>query len=284
MNISRKDISYGIVAFIDMLGFSDQVGISKSLGDVKKIIQQVQALRSEFQEVTELRELAKKEVIAFTDCMIISVAAKSKVAQLQGTYDTWMVELLLIALSQYKCVMTTNIFIRGGMSDGWWYHKDNVLISPAQAEAYKLESQKAKYPIIVLSNHLAGYFTNPDNYEAYSYNPTERLLLKDEERDIWFVDYLGCGIEELGWKGNKDIEKKHRRCHDDDEKRKLRTQGWKLKAKAAFQRHKEAILDAYNSSSSNNIKKKYRWLAKYHNSVIERYDNHFEKLKVNNIK
>ena len=280
MNINRKDLSYGMVAFIDVLGFSRQVEISKSLSDIKKIIQQVQSLRNEFQEEPEVKKWFKKEVLAFSDCMIISVAAKSKIAQIEGTYDTWLNELLLIALSQIEVVMNKKIFIRGGISKGWWYHKNNVIISPAQIEAYKLESQKAKFPRIVVSEHLVKYFTNPSNYKAYSYNPTEGLLLKDKENNIWFIDYLGCCIENLNWRGNKDIEKKYIQCHDDNKKKKIITKGWKLKVQVALQRHKKLVLNAYNSTSEDKIKKKYRWLANYHNTVIDRYGDHFKKYKL----
>lgn len=280
-----KSVSYGIVTFIDFLGFSNQVETAKSLAGIKEIIKQVQSLRDEFKEDHELLKLAKKEVIAFTDCVIISVAGESKLSYLQGTYDTWLSELSLLAYSQFSSVLETNIFIRGGMSDGWWYHEDNVIVSPAQVEAYRLEKDEAKYPIIVLSDHLAEYFTDPDNYKSYSDNPTEVLLLKDEdkERNGWFINYLGYGVEELGWMGNKDIEEKHRRCHDDDKKRHLRTEGWKLNAKKVFERHKEVILNAYRSLLKEDVRQKYVWLAKYHNDIVERYGNHFEETKIDNI-
>jgi hypothetical protein len=280
MKINRKDITYGIVAFIDVIGFSRQVETSKSLSDITKIIQQIQSLRNEFQEESEVKELFKKEVIAFTDCMIISVAAKSKIAQIEGTYDTWLNELFFITMCQVNIVMNKNIFIRGGISDGWWYHKDNVIISPAQIESYKLESQKAEYPIIALSSHLVEYLTNPDNYKVYSCNPTEDLLIKDKEKNIWFIDYLGCCIESLDWIANKDILKRYIECRDNDKKKKLITKGWKLKVQSALKRHKEVILNAYNSSSNDKIKKKYRWLANYHNTVIDRYHDNFKKYKL----
>lgn len=283
MGISKKDISYGIVAFIDFLGFSQKVEATESLANFEKIIQQVKSFRDQFEEEAESLKLVKKEVIAFADCVIISVAAKSEIARLQGTYDTWLGDLSLFALSQLNCVLNTSIFIRGGMSDGWWYHKDNVIISPAQVEAYRLEKEKAKYPIIVLSDHLAEYFTNHDNYKAYSYDPTEGLLFKNKERNAWFIDYLGYGVEGLGWTGDENIEKKYGQCHDDDERTHLLTEGWKLNAKAVFERHKKVLLDAYYSSSSDNIRQKYIWLAKYHNDVIEKYGNHFEDYKIDKI-
>ncbi len=289
MRINGKDISYGIVAYIDFLGFSSKVKAAKSLADFKKIIQQVRSFRDEFKEDPESLKPAKKEVIAFSDCMMVFVAEESEISSLQGKYDTWLSDLSLFAFSQFNCTLKTNIFLRGGVSDGQWYHRDNVIVSSALVEAYRLEKEEAKHPIIVLSDRLAEYFTNPDNYKAYSYNPTEGLLskVKNKGRNAWFIDYLGYGVEELGWRGNKDIEKEHRRCQDDDKRRHLRTAGWKLKAEDAFKRHKKAILNAYSSSRDDirrdDIRQKYKWLAKYHNDVIERYGNHFEDYRIDKL-
>jgi hypothetical protein len=283
MGVKKKDVLYGIVAFIDLLGFSQKVKTAKLLKNFKKIIQQVQLFRDEFNEKPEALKPAKKEIIAFADCVIISIAAKSELSLLQGTYDTWLSDLSLLAISQINCILKTNVFLRGGVSAGWWYHKDNLIISPAQVEAYELEKEKAHYPIIVLSDQLAKYFKDPECYKAYSSDPTTRLLRKDEERNTWFIDYLGHGVEEVSWMGDESIVKKYKQCHDGDKRAHLMAEGWKTNAKAVFKRHKKAILKAYCSSPTNSIKKKYIWLAKYHNDVIGRYGNHFEDCKIDKI-
>ncbi len=280
MTIDKENLLNGMVAFIDFLGFSNEVEGITETDKLESVIHKIEKLRDEFSREADIKAISKIEVIAFSDCMIFSVAGKSDITKLQGKYDIWLSELFIIAISQFNCIMNHGFFIRGGIASGWYYHKDNIIVSPAQVKAYKLESKEAKYPSIVLSKALAGYFTDPKNYsKAYSYNPTDGLLLKDDILNLWYIDYLGVAIEELGWQANEEIEAKYKRTPIDNRSEVI-TEGWKINADRAFNRHRQVVLEAFKKTQSDEIKGKYEWLAQYHNKVIERYSNHFDCYRI----
>lgn len=269
-----------MVVFIDFLGFSNEVIKITDIDKLNSIINKIEKLRDEFSREADIKAISKIDVMAFSDCMIFSVASKSETTKLQGTYDIWLSELLLIAISQFNCIMNHGFFIRGGIASGWYYHKDNIMVSPAQVKAYKLESKGAKYPIIVLSQGLADYFTDRNNYsKAYSYNPTDELLLKDDILNLWYIDYLGVAIEELGWQANSEIVAEYRHSSIDD-RSSVMTKGWKINANAAFKKHKQIILGAFKESQTEKIRNKYIWLTKYHNKCVEKYNEHFNCHKI----
>jgi hypothetical protein len=87
---------------------------------------------------------------------------------IQGTFDILMSELTSSALSQGTCVLE-GIFLRGGIDIGFWYRRNDSLISPALVRAYKLE-RDACVPMIAITPDLRKYLAN---------NPERRFYRQD---------------------------------------------------------------------------------------------------------
>lgn len=159
----------------------------------------------------------------------------------------------------YQMEMILNgFFVRGGWSSGSLYMDSNIVYGDALIYSYELESKKAIYPRIILSDDLkkmvdrmiynkAVLLPFPYNrkYEIYG-NPTIPQLF-EAEKEIYFVNYL---FETVNWE-QKSIDLK------------------KIK------NHKEIIIQKINDYINNkHILEKYCWSAFYHNKFCEYFIVH----------
>jgi hypothetical protein len=118
--IDKRKISHSMVAFVDLLGFSERVkGLETldDLADVQAKVRNVQAWfgrnpKDKFER--EEANVLSKSVLAFSDCVVIAVSSHSELAKMQGGFDIFMGELSSFAYAQATCVVN-GIFIRGGV-------------------------------------------------------------------------------------------------------------------------------------------------------------------------
>src|ERR1051325_2414695 len=95
-----------LVAFIDVLGFTERVLRVRTEAELKSLEKDMEAVQDHFavdtdDEITqESHEVSNKEVLAFSDCIVLSTSLDSELAQLQGTFDVLMSEVASLALSQ----------------------------------------------------------------------------------------------------------------------------------------------------------------------------------------
>ena len=75
-------------------------------------------------------------------------------------------------------------------------HDKEMVVGPAMVDAYLLESTKAVYPRIIISEELKNEFeanlqefvdSQPNLAEIPSYN---KIFKQDDEDGIWFMDYV----------------------------------------------------------------------------------------------
>ena len=240
-----------IVAFMDILGFSTMVEDSKVDTTMRrKIKKATEIVRESFRPSDEDRK-----VTTFSDSAVVSYKLKSTASLFYLLMDIIHLQLDLGNLG---------IMIRGGIATGDCYHDGRIIFGPAMNEAYRLESKVAKWPRVVIkaSDLALGLVESTDinsNSLRYDIEDIFNCLKKDDYNDernnktLYFVDFLRQP-QELDEFGDEYFE-------------------W-------LRGFRGSIIDGLNRYSSksemneislvekNKVFKKYRWIMKYWNSVV----------------
>jgi len=149
-----------IVAFIDILGWSDLLRRSKTdsneLSKLTEIVRRLTFLSQKSQERRE--EFLNKNIAAmntrfsyFSDTVVLSCPADVR----ECGWMTWEVQLLcsvLVLSGQYP---------RGAIVRGEIHHTESLLFGPALVDAYEIERQVAMYPRLVVTPEAAPFVVNP---------------------------------------------------------------------------------------------------------------------------
>lgn len=244
---------YAFVTFIDILGFRNIIaGLDSSIVNARLDAMQIfnsapQRRRAELQDTALL-----PMVCQFSDSIIrIQPVDVSERPPKEHILDFYIGELesLLIAQGNLAC---NGIFIRGGMTYGQICVHKSRIFGPAFNRAYKLESEMARYPRIVIDQHLCEEFDNPlisivGKHDWGSSREHVFELLEQDNDGQWFVQYLSHLYDSHHPKGidGIDILRAHRN------------------------KVQEQLMQA-KSSGSEDIACKYFWIASYHNRLIDR--------------
>lgn len=165
-SFEQVDLNYFIVAFVDILGFSNMVQSDcENRSDTIKYFEVLQEINKETQEIGDCN------ITQFSDSVIFSLPL---------SVDNYIKIIKILAEYQRK-LLYHNIVCRGAVAYGKHYKKDDFIFSQALIEAYQLESKDAIYPRIVISNNLLEYF-----------KPEIQIPpgLVQEKDGFYFVDYL----------------------------------------------------------------------------------------------
>lgn len=256
-------LSSGITAFIDLLGFGGQVSCAETTDDLALILKNLKFVRHEFKDSVEdeLKELTQATYVAASDSVIINLPFKSQISELTGEFDNIMNEISGFAYSQSQCIQD-GIFLRGGIAQGWWYKRDDVLVSQSMVNAYGLE-EKTCYPVIGIAQDLYDFLDKHSGKEAYGYNPLDRTFrrTKVEEIEIIYLDYIQICIDAIGG----DVQ--NARSLTGEEKDNFLNETRHKNVEIWFKAHKRQIIQAYQAINPENKKviDKYKWLSEYHN-------------------
>jgi hypothetical protein len=158
----KKAPIQSLVAFIDLLGFSARVVSAKTLDDFNAIYEQIDRIRELFEhepksaEERDVHRQFEKQVLAFSDSVVISVGTHSYAVRSMGGFDALGLELSMMADAQGACV-ASGYFVAGGLDVGMWYYEDGILISPALVRAYQLH-EKTRMPVLAVSDAIYASF------------------------------------------------------------------------------------------------------------------------------
>lgn len=188
-----------LVAFIDILGFSSMVIMSeKDNTYAEKLYKALKNIQHnvEYNRAKKEKEISTLEMVQFSDSLVISLPYSSSV-----NFSTFIMELNWIQ----KSLANEGILIRGGVSAGSLYHKGSIAYGPAFIRAYKIESELADFPRIVIDPQIINYKLCPIDQDLEDFkfqmgihffksnrNP---IILKDTE-DFYFINYLYGMYEE----------------------------------------------------------------------------------------
>lgn len=177
-----------IVAFVDVLGFKDLVMQSQS--DNKVLLNITSALSSLYKWIWQWEADGVNSSFAFTqfsDSVVLSA-----IADTQDSFEM----LLQLMLGIVDIAYNNGVVVRGGIARGGLIHDKEMVVGPAMVDAYLLESKKAVYPRIIISEELKNEFdanlqeyvdSQPNLEEIPSYN---KIFKQDGEDGIWYMDYV----------------------------------------------------------------------------------------------
>ena len=278
--ITRRNLKNGLFAFIDLLGFSARVESLETEEDLLTLdadvvfVQNQFELKSQDKFTQQSNRIKGKSVLAFSDCVVVSVPQNSGLTEFQGTFDVLMSELDDFALSQGECVLK-GIFLRGGVDFGFWYRRKDSLISPALVRAYNLEHD-ACVPMIAVTPTLRLYLSKHQHRQFYSkdMDPFNNVLKKYSKlpngKTQWFINYLRLCLEAIHPSLTGEEAEKYR-AETPDVQDRLRTEAWQKACSNWAKQHGEAILKAHAEVEGSPVACKYEWLAKYHNAEVKRF-------------
>lgn len=161
-----EDLDYHIVAFVDILGFSEMVkNDCENKNGGLKFFQILRDINLRTKEINDC------DITQFSDSVIFSLPL---------SIDNYVRMIDILSSYQYE-LLYNSIVCRGAIAYGKHYKEQEFMFSQALIEAYQLEMTEAKYPRIIVSRNLLDFFRP-------CLKKLEGVL---KERDgYYFVDYF----------------------------------------------------------------------------------------------
>lgn len=183
--ILRYDRSF--IAHTDILGFGALIK-TVSPGEISKILRVFKEAHRgwKFDEALPKGERRSRRFVNFSDLCIIT----NRLTHPSARPDFIVFfELFSLARAQEVLLRVHKVILRGGVTIGMSRTSRGLVYGPGIIEAYKLESETAKYPRIVVSQTVVDEM---DRFMKGVHRPVsvKPLLTKDTD-GVLFLDYLG---------------------------------------------------------------------------------------------
>ncbi|CAG2145553.1 hypothetical protein [Cupriavidus plantarum] len=127
--------------------------------------------------------LKSQRVTQFSDCIVVSYLVTERSAVF------WLLNSIAL---QVLSLAENGFLVRGGLTVGRLYHSDRHVVGPAMNEAYRIESQVAKYPRIVIDPKVLEVAKRarreghtPEEEATYA----KSFMTKDSDGE-YFFDYV----------------------------------------------------------------------------------------------
>lgn len=182
-----------VCCFIDILGWKSKVeGIE--LGD--PLMDVILAALTEIENHWRGKSLefylanTSREVTIFSDSVVVSALL---------TEDISIESILIDILHMQMTMLPRGMWLRGAVTYGQLYHTKDRVFGPALNEAYRLESEVAKYPRVILDHSLLKvYDSHSSPHKSQSlYRIIESGICFKDTDDYYFIDQFVAAINEL---------------------------------------------------------------------------------------
>jgi hypothetical protein len=281
------DTDYRLVAWIDILGFSQQIQAVKTAADLQAVYRKMlfvhdwfnkETASDEPEETAEANRIQGWSILALSDGLVVTASVSASAPGLYSPFDLLMSLVDQIIMAQTACAMK-GIFLRGGISTGPYYFQDDILLSPALVRAYKLESQRAKYPVILIAAETIDELRRAEGIEAFGgdgdpsasyFKPIKTPRRKKGER-LYFLDYIRymAAPDNYFFDSLADRDAAVDKSRPAEERQRIFDESHDKSALKALQCHKGQITSAYEAATCDRVKAKYRWLMRYHNQTLK---------------
>ncbi|WP_233961422.1 hypothetical protein [Pectobacterium versatile] len=162
------EIKTYFVAFIDILGFKGIVEKERLSGYSGEHLKKLLKCHLECEEIFKSRGL---DIIQFSDSIVIS-----------KLYEKDSFHEFISSVSEYQKLLIRQGFLcRGGVAVNKHYSLSSFVFSPALIEAYKVESEKAIYPRVVVSEDVIDLVFPEKNYPS---------TICKEYDGLFFINFL----------------------------------------------------------------------------------------------
>ncbi len=175
-----------ICCFIDILGFKKHIKetISETGDDNIKKIKSIESVLKLSKKLTKDNGIAKSKVITyFSDSIVISYKYNEP-----GQIFYTLLDLLYVSFE----LANKGYLTRGGVSIGKLIHTSKYIFGPALVQAYELESEKAFFPRIIISDEVIKIGTKHSKIghtEGEENKHIMNLLNKDSD-GLHYIDYV----------------------------------------------------------------------------------------------
>jgi hypothetical protein len=234
----RPQLRDSIVAFLDLLGFSEASTASAPLADSQHLLDKIvvaiedsrQFVRESFPD-SEIARAGSWEIKFFSDNLSLGHPIDEKIADAQTT--AWFI---IRCAQQYQLRMVLNgYFLRGGITKGPVCLTEDIIFGSALIESYKLESKASIVPRVILSEPLRDLLLPSCSTAADSLSPDCRDAVCRDVDGWWFLNYLDAARDGAAI-------------------------NWEFVAK-----HKESVLKSLSSTTRHDVLPKFGWACRYHN-------------------
>lgn len=158
------------VAFLDVLGFSEMVE-SDLLGQSQENL--VKLFRCHQSAAVIFRDDVNCQIIQFSDSIVVAMP-----------YDPRRFEWFASRVADYqRLLLDERLLCRGGIAVDQHFSNGTFTFSAGLIRAYRVESQSARYPRVVVSPEVIS-LVYPNKIDTPSF-----LIAEDD--GLLFVDYLG---------------------------------------------------------------------------------------------
>lgn len=257
-------IDYHMACFVDILGMRNKLNLVDN--DEEKLLE-IHSILKEFYSnfngymIKKYDNFTWPQINLFSDCAYLSVPPYStQTGFAHSSYDYYGIIINGLAFAQGYMLLHHNIFIRGGISFGTCIYSQNLEVSSAYYNAYKIESEVATYPIIAIHGLSSDDYETLKGLDAYGGernvgNPNEDILI-----DLNLPEFKGKKLYMLNYLYKYMLD----------------TEGFINSDNfiEVISNHKEKIIAAHNENTNKRIKEKYYWLGMtYHNYFLKKYPN-----------
>lgn len=242
-NSTNPKLLNSIVCFTDILGFSNLVAQTNNISQGNKLLKDLHGvLNTQYSSMREMNPNGQFKT--FTDNIILAYPISE--ANDGGEMATGGI---LMSFIEYQLNMVLKeYFVRGGISNDFYYGDSDFAYGPALIEAYSLESNIAIYPRIILSEAMVDLIAKQLNYYAEDiFAPQYHHVMKDEDNKC-FLNYLVL-LHEI-YEEDEDCQSYIQKIHE----------------------HKQIVeskLCMFKGESK--LYSKYEWVAQYHNYYCKEY-------------
>jgi hypothetical protein len=234
----RPRLRQSIVAFIDILGFSQSSMSCTSVEDAQRLLDKIAAA------IDDSRNFVREPIADGESALGRRWATKFFSDNLAFGYpyeeesdnDASAAWFIIRCAQRYQLKMTMNgFFVRGALTDGPICLTDEIIFGSALIECYQLESKASIVPRIVLAEPLQQMVMRSYRGGANrSGSSIEQAICRDVD-GWWFVNYLDAAQDDRGVQ-------------------------WDL-----VEQHKTSILESLSHTTRHDVLPKYGWACRYHN-------------------
>jgi hypothetical protein len=166
---------YGLVCFLDVLGFSSYV-LADSRSPIPEHLEKLLGALAEVQLATVNTNV---DVRAFSDSIILSAPLG-----LQSVHD-----LLSVTVRLQRIFVSRGVLVRGAIAFGKHFADSSSIYSEALITAYHLERDHARFPRVLVDRNLLDWFLNDVRLDRELRVKSTAFLRSDRDNQV-FLHYL----------------------------------------------------------------------------------------------
>jgi|GEM_PF-1902219 len=288
------ETDYRLVAWIDILGFSQQLQAVKTDADLQAAYRKLlfvhdwfnkESASDEPEVLAEANQIQGRSILALSDGLVVTASVSASTPGLYSPFDLLMSLVDQIIMAQTACAIK-GIFLRGGIGIGPYYFKNDILLSPALVRAYKLESERACYPVILITPETVTELRGLEGIEAYGededpslgyFRPFKSPRQKKGER-FYFLDYVRymAAPDNYFFHSMADRDAAADKTRPAEDRQRIFNESHDKSALDALQRHQLQLVQAYEGAASEKVRAKYRWLMSYHNRTLKSVNRFYD--------